>query len=264
MRAAAVIPARYASTRFPGKPLASLTGRPMIVHVLEKARQCATIGRILVATDDERIARAVHAAGFEARMTRADHPNGTCRIEEVARTLDEDLVVNIQGDEPQIEPALVDLTVRTLEAHPDAPMATLVSPFAPGEDPANPNIVKCVRGVDGRALYFSRSPIPFARDGGADAQAPLKHIGLYVYRRAFLRTFVTLPATPLERTESLEQLRALEHGHTIVCALGEAHFTGIDTPEQYAAFVARVAGGAGGAGGAGSAGASGDARPTSR
>lgn len=241
MRAAAVIPARYASTRFPGKPLAALTGKPMIVHVLERARQCATIGRILVATDDERIATAVRSAGFEARMTRADHPNGTCRIEEVARTLDEELIVNIQGDEPQIEPALVDLTVRALMAHRDAPVATLVSPFAPGEDPANPNIVKCVRGVDGRALYFSRSVIPFDRDGHPGAQPPLKHIGLYVYRRAFLRTFVELAPTPLERTECLEQLRVLEHGHTIICALGEAHFTGIDTPEQYAAFVARTA-----------------------
>lgn len=240
MRAAAVIPARFASTRFPGKPLADLTGRPMIVHVLERAAQCTRISRILVATDDERIARAVQAAGYEARMTRADHPNGTSRVEEVARTLDEDLIVNIQGDEPQIEPALVDLTIDTLAQHPGAAVATLVSPFAPGEDPANPNIVKCVRAVDGRALYFSRSVVPFNRDG-RDAPPLLKHIGLYVYRRAFLHTFAALPPTPLELTESLEQLRILEHGHAIVCALGEAHFTGIDTPEQYAAFVARVA-----------------------
>jgi 3-deoxy-manno-octulosonate cytidylyltransferase (CMP-KDO synthetase) len=241
-RAAAVIPARHASTRFPGKPLADLTGKPLILHVLDRARACATVGRIIVATDDERIRDVVARAGFEARMTRADHPNGTSRIAEVAETLDEELVVNIQGDEPQIEPELVDRTVRTLAAHPDAPMATLVSPFAPGEDPANPNIVKCVRGVDGRALYFSRSLVPFDRDRGPDAVRPMKHVGLYVYRRAFLRTFLALAPTPLERTESLEQLRVLEHGHRIVCAEGEAHFTGIDTPEQYAAFVARMKG----------------------
>lgn len=237
MRAAAVIPARYGSTRFPGKPLANLTGRPMIVHVLEQASKCQTVGRILVATDDQRIAQAVQDAGYEARMTRADHPNGTCRIEEVARTLTEDIVVNIQGDEPQIEPALVDLTVRTLQQHPATPMATLVSPFAPGEDPANPNIVKAVLGVDGRALYFSRSLVPYDRDRKPGAQRPYKHVGLYVYRREFLKTFVALPPSPLELTESLEQLRVLEHGHTIVCAVGEAHFTGMDTPEQYAQWV---------------------------
>ena len=239
-RAVAVVPARYASTRFPGKPLADLTGKPMIVHVLERAAECRTISRIVVATDDERIHRAVQAAGFESRMTRADHPNGTSRIAEVAESLDEELVVNIQGDEPQIEATLVDRTVELLASRPDVPMATLVSPFAPGEDPSNPNIVKCVRAVDGRALYFSRSLVPFDRDRGPDAARPLKHVGLYVYRREFLRTFVALAPTPLERTESLEQLRVLEHGHAILCAEGEAHFTGIDTPEQYAAFVARL------------------------
>lgn len=240
MRTAAVIPARFASTRFPGKPLADLTGKPLILHVLERAAACRTVGRIIVATDDARIRDVVERAGHECRMTRADHPNGTCRIAEVARGLDEDLVVNIQGDEPQIEPELVDRTVRLLAGRPDVPMATLVSPFAPGEDPANPNIVKCVRAVDGRALYFSRSVVPHDRDRGPDAARPMKHVGLYAYRRAFLETFVSLPATPLERTESLEQLRVLEHGYAILCAEGEAHFTGIDTPEQYAAFVERT------------------------
>ena len=240
VRAAAVIPARFASSRFPGKPLAALTGKPMIVHVLERAAQCRTVSRIVVATDDERIHSAVQDAGFESRMTRVDHPNGTSRIAEVAEHLEEDLVVNIQGDEPQIEPELVDRTVELLASRPDVPMATLVSPFAPGEDPANPNIVKCVRAADGRALYFSRSLVPFDRDRAPDAARPLKHVGLYAYRRAFLRTFVSLAPTPLERTESLEQLRVLEHGHSILCAEGEAHFTGIDTPEQYEAFVRRM------------------------
>jgi 3-deoxy-manno-octulosonate cytidylyltransferase (CMP-KDO synthetase) len=242
IRAAAVVPARFASSRFPGKPLADLTGKPMIVHVLERAAECRTVGRIVVATDDERILRAVQAVGFEARMTRADHPNGTSRIAEVAGTLEEELVVNIQGDEPQIEPALVDRTVELLASRPDVPMATLVSPFAPGEDPSNPNVVKCVRAADGRALYFSRSLVPYDRDRAPGAARPMKHVGLYVYRREFLRTFAALAPTPLERTESLEQLRVLEHGHSILCAEGEAHFTGIDTPEQYAAFVERMRG----------------------
>jgi 3-deoxy-manno-octulosonate cytidylyltransferase (CMP-KDO synthetase) len=246
VRAAAVIPARMASTRFPGKPLADLTGKPMIVHVLERVARCRSVGRILVATDDARIVDAVRAAGFEARMTDPAHPNGTSRVAEVARTLDEELIVNVQGDEPQIEPALVDRTVEALAARPDMPMATLVSPFAPGEDPANPNIVKCVTAVDGRALYFSRSLIPFDRDRAPGAAAPRKHVGLYAYRRAFLDVFVRLAPTPLECTESLEQLRALEHGHPILCAEGEAHFTGIDTPEQYAEFVRRTKAGAAG------------------
>ena len=245
-RAAAVIPARMASTRFPGKPLADLTGKPMIVHVLERVARCRSVGRILVATDDARIVDAVRAAGFEARMTDPAHPNGTSRVAEVARTLEEELIVNVQGDEPQIEPALVDRTVEALAARPDMPMATLVSPFAPGEDPANPNIVKCVTAVDGRALYFSRSLVPFDRDRAPGAAAPRKHVGLYAYRRAFLDVFVRLAPTPLERTESLEQLRALEHGHPILCAEGEAHFTGIDTPEQYAEFVRRMKAGADG------------------
>ena len=245
-RAAAVIPARMASTRFPGKPLADLTGKPMIVHVLERVARCRSVGRILVATDDARIVDAVRAAGFEARMTDPAHPNGTSRVAEVARTLEEELIVNVQGDEPQIEPALVDRTVEALAARPDMPMATLVSPFAPGEDPANPNIVKCVTAVDGRALYFSRSLVPFDRDRAPGAAAPRKHVGLYAYRRAFLEVFVRLAPTPLERTESLEQLRALEHGHPILCAEGEAHFTGIDTPEQYAEFVRRMKAGADG------------------
>ncbi len=240
VRAAAVIPARWASSRFPGKPLAALTGTPMIVHVLERAARCRTVSRIVVATDDDRIHRTVQAAGFESRMTRADHPNGTSRIAEVAEELEEDLVVNIQGDEPQIEPELVDRTVELLASRPDVPMATLVSPFAPGEDPASPNIVKCVRAADGRALYFSRSLIPFDRDRAPGAARPMKHVGLYAYRREFLRTFVALAPTPLECTESLEQLRVLEHGHAILCAEGEAHFTGIDTPEQYEAFVRRM------------------------
>jgi 3-deoxy-manno-octulosonate cytidylyltransferase (CMP-KDO synthetase) len=235
--AIAVVPARWGSTRVPGKALADLHGKPMIVRVLERVAQCGAVSRVIAAADDERILDAARSAGFEAHMTRADHPNGTCRVAEVARGLDAPIVVNVQGDEPQIEPELIDRTVRALAANPAFSMATLVSPFAPGEDPANPNVVKCVTGVDGRALYFSRSLIPFDRDRSAAAARPRKHVGLYAYRREFLLRFVELPPTPLELTESLEQLRALEHGHPILCAEGEAHFTGIDTPEQYQAFL---------------------------
>jgi 3-deoxy-manno-octulosonate cytidylyltransferase (CMP-KDO synthetase) len=216
LRAVAIVPARFASTRFPGKPLADLTGKPLILHVLERAAACKTVGRVIVATDDVRIHETVLRAGFESRMTRADHPNGTSRIAEVAESLEEDLIVNIQGDEPQIEPELVDRTVMLLASRPDVHM------------------------VDGRALYFSRSLIPYDRDGQTGAAKPMKHVGLYVYRRPFLKTFLALSPTPLECTESLEQLRVLEHGYTILCAEGEAHFTGIDTPEQYAAFVKRL------------------------
>jgi 3-deoxy-manno-octulosonate cytidylyltransferase (CMP-KDO synthetase) len=247
--AVAVIPARYASTRFPGKPLAALTGKPLIQHVVERARQCQGIARVIVATDDLRIHDAARDFGCETIMTRADHPNGTSRIAEVAQHLDCELVVNIQGDEPELEPELVDLAIGALQADGEAVISTVASPFAEGEDPSNPNVVKCAVSLRGRAMLFSRSAIPFHRDGaiaaesGEDAAAPaacpLKHVGLYVYRRTFLPTFVSLEPAPLELTESLEQLRVLEHGYAIAVALGVSHAQGIDTPEQYAAFVAR-------------------------
>lgn len=239
--AAAVIPARWGSTRFPGKPLALLAGKPMIVHVCERVRRCRRVSRLLVATDDERIAAAARAIGVDAVMTRADHPNGTSRIAEAAARLTEPLVVNVQGDEPAVEPELVDAAVAALQtAPPEVPMSTLASPFAPGEDPANPNLVKVVRRVDGTALYFSRSLIPHARDAGTPEAAPLKHVGIYVYRREFLPRFVALPATPLERTEQLEQLRVLEHGFRIAVAIGTARYHGVDTPEQLAALEAKL------------------------
>lgn len=244
----AIIPARFASVRFPGKPLADATGKPLIRHVCEAAARSRRLSRIIVATDDLRIADAVRAFGGEVAMTRADHPNGTSRIAEVASAIDCDVVVNVQGDEPSIEPELIDGAIDALLARPACPMATIASPFGAHEDPADPNLVKVVLAADGTALYFSRSPIPAWRDRdrslAADpaARAPaeaLKHVGLYVYRRDFLVRFPTLPATPLERCEQLEQLRALEHGHRIAVAIGEAPFHGVDTPEQYEAFVRR-------------------------
>lgn len=243
MSVLAVIPARYASTRFPGKPLADRTGKPLIQHVVEQVRQAQCVGRIIVATDDRRIFDAVVDFGGEAMMT-SQHPNGTSRIAEVVATLGDavardDIIVNVQGDEPQIEPAVIDELVAALRADAGAPMATLASPFASDEDPSDPNIVKLVVAESNgrcRALYFSRSLIPFDRDGRRII-APLKHPGLYAYRRDFLLKYVTLAPTPLEQTEQLEQLRALEHGHPIAVAKTMVRHHGIDTPQQYEAFV---------------------------
>lgn len=249
MTVIAVIPARFGSTRFPGKPLVAKTGKPLIQHVCEQAARSRSVGRIIVATDDERIMAAVRGFGGEAVMTRGDHPNGTSRIAEVAATLGCEIIVNVQGDEPSIEPELIDAAVDALRATRDAPMSTIASPFGAHEDPSDPNIVKVVVSQRGTALYFSRSPIPCWRDRDRDLTvspnarpraAPLKHVGLYVYRREFLATFINLPPTPLEQTEQLEQLRVLEHGYPIAVAIGTAAFHGIDTPEQYEAWVERL------------------------
>ncbi|MEX0654238.1 MAG: 3-deoxy-manno-octulosonate cytidylyltransferase [Phycisphaeraceae bacterium] len=247
--ALAIIPARFASTRLPGKPLLDRTGKPMIQHVVERVREAKHVGRVVVATDDQRIFDAVTRFQGEAVMTRADHPNGTSRLAEAATLLfgpqpptpnpQSPLIVNVQGDEPEVDPAVIDRLIEGLAADPDAPMATLASDFAPGEDPANPNIVKLVVSAAGRALYFSRALIPFDRDQ-AGQHKPLKHPGLYAYRRWFLHRYVQLAPTPLEETEKLEQLRVLEHGHPIAIVHANVHHTGIDTPDQYDAFVRRT------------------------
>lgn len=239
MQVVAVIPTRFGSTRFPGKMLADRTGKPLVQHVYERALLATSISRVLVATDDERIASAVRAFDGDAIMTRADHPNGTSRIAEVAESIDAPIIVNVQGDEPELDPALIDAAVEALKNDAEAPVATVASPFAKDEDPRNPNIVKVVRDVRGRALYFSRALIPHDRDGTGQT-TPLKHVGLYVYRREFLFEYITLAATPLEEAERLEQLRILEHGRAIAVAVREAHHHGIDTPEQYDAFVRRL------------------------
>lgn len=245
MSTVAIIPARFASTRLPGKPLLDRTGLPLVVHVARRAAEARSIGQVIVATDDERIARVVETHGFHAVMTRVDHPNGTSRIAEVAQMLPSiiDVIVNVQGDEPQIDPAVIDAAVDRLRGG-DEPVATIASPFGEGEDPANPNIVKVVLDRRGRAMYFSRSLIPHERDrselGTRNAQLYLKHVGLYAYRREFLPVYVALSPTPAEEAEKLEQLRVLEHGHAIGVAVREVHHAGIDTPEQYEAFVAEV------------------------
>lgn len=243
MSAACIIPARYASTRLPGKPLARETGKFLIQHVYENAARARCFTRVVVATDDRRILEAVESFGGLARMTRADHPSGTDRIAEVAEGLDAEIIVNVQGDEPDLAPELLERLVALLETSPQAEMATLAARCEDLDEVLSPSVVKVACDAGGRALYFSRSAIPFDRAAYLDGRPPradsfLKHIGVYAYRREFLLRFPTLPQTPLERSESLEQLRALENGCTIMVAEVAYRGRGIDTPEDYAAFVA--------------------------
>jgi len=225
-----VIPARYESTRFPGKPLADLHGQPMIQCVYERAQRARGIDRVLVATDDERIRAAVAAFGGDVVMTAA-HRTGTDRIAEVSGSLDAEVVVNVQGDLPLLDPLMIDAAVAPLRADAGLPMATIKTAIHSREELDNPNVVKVVTDRDGYALYFSRSPLPHYRDG-APAGAPLgyRHIGLYGYRREFLLSFARLASTPLELAEQLEQLRALEWGFRIKVAEVAAASIEVDTP----------------------------------
>ncbi len=238
MNAAAIIPARYDSTRFPGKLLADRTGQPLIRHVWEQARQAQRVARLLIATDDSRIAAAAREFGAEVVLTAASHANGTSRIEEAVRLagVRQEIIINVQGDEPTIDPALIDAVAETLMADTGAQVATIASPLDSPEDEADPNVVKVVCALNGRALYFSRSSIPFRRS--LPALQRLRHVGLYAYRREFLPVYVGLTPTSLEQAESLEQLRILEHGHAIAVAVRNSTHCGIDTPEQYERFVA--------------------------
>ena len=213
----AIIPARYASTRLPGKALALLAGRPMICHVAERTRQARGFGDVIVATDDARIAAAVAATGARVVMTRADHPSGTDRLAEVAESLDAEIIINVQGDLPLLDPAMVEELAARLTADASLPMATLVVPVRDEAEWRSPHVVKVVVGRDGRALYFSRSPIPHDRDGRTRPGdvLGLRHVGMYGYRRDILLRLAGLAPTPLEERERLEQLRALEHGITI-------------------------------------------------
>jgi 3-deoxy-manno-octulosonate cytidylyltransferase (CMP-KDO synthetase) len=235
---AALIPARLASTRFPGKPLADLGGKPMVVRVCERARESGA-SPVCVATDDERIAAAVRTHGFEARLTRADHPSGTDRIAEAAAALglaDDAIVVNVQGDEPLIPPALIARVARALAANARASVATACHPIHDPAEFANPNVVKVVLAANGEALYFSRAGIPFPREGGAPAAQ--RHIGIYAYRMAFLRRYAALAPAPLERTEQLEQLRVLWHGERIAVVVEPGAIPpGVDTPADLEAVL---------------------------
>jgi 3-deoxy-manno-octulosonate cytidylyltransferase (CMP-KDO synthetase) len=215
--AIAIIPARFHSTRLPGKALALIGGRPMVCHVAERTRRARGLARVIVATDDARIAAAVEATGADAVMTRADHPSGTDRLAEVVRQLDADVVVNVQGDLPLLDPAMVERLVARLSAEPSLPMATLVTALHDEADWRSPHVVKVAVSADGRALYFSRSAIPHDRDGRRRSGEPFgwRHIGMYAYRRDVLLRLAGLPPSPLERREQLEQLRALENGIAI-------------------------------------------------
>jgi 3-deoxy-manno-octulosonate cytidylyltransferase (CMP-KDO synthetase) len=237
MEVVALIPARYGSTRFPGKPLALLRGKPMIRHVYEQTQAVRGLARIVVATDDERIAEVIRDIGGEVAMTRADHPTGTDRLAEVAERLDADIIVNVQGDLPFFPPAMVEDAVTALTDAPTAVMSTVKTPIYDTDEWHNVNVVKVVTDRNGFALYFSRSPIPFFRGPRPEARGPrevlgYRHIGLYVYRRDFLFTFTKLPRTPLEQAEQLEQLRALEWGYRITVSETERPTVEIDTPED--------------------------------
>ncbi len=232
MRTLCVIPARYASTRLPGKPLADICGKPMICRVLERASRAQKPEKVIVATDDERIYDAVRAEGGEAILTRADHPTGTDRLAEVVEAYPEvDLIVNVQGDEPLIEPSVIDDLIAPFEMDENLPMATVMVRMEDAAEQLNPNNVKVIVDKLGYALYFSRSLVPYPR---AVAGPVYKHIGIYAYRRDFLLRYARLEPTPLERAESLEQLRALENGYGIRVLETDCRFVGVDTPEDLA------------------------------
>ncbi|MBW1731800.1 MAG: 3-deoxy-manno-octulosonate cytidylyltransferase [Deltaproteobacteria bacterium] len=236
MKIVAIIPARYGSKRFPGKPLANIAGRPMIQHVYERARQSPKLNEVYVATDDERIRACVEAFGGAVVMTSADHASGTDRVYEAAIALglrDEDIIVNIQGDQPLFPPTLVDLLVMPLEQDPHMVMSTLRFPIKDPQEASNPNHVKVVTDHKGFALYFSRSPIPYYREGGGIFHY-YKHLGVYAYRMEFLGKFTALPQGPLERAEKLEQLRALEHGFAIKVVDSPFNSTEVDVEADIA------------------------------
>ncbi|MDH5542698.1 MAG: 3-deoxy-manno-octulosonate cytidylyltransferase [Nitrospinota bacterium] len=226
----AIIPARYQSERFPGKPLALLKGEPVIIHVARKAAACRNIDHVIVATDSEEIHNAVTSSGFIARMTSETHQSGTDRIAEVAKYINDDIVVNIQGDEPLIDTDSVDKAVKALIDDKSLNVSTLCVPITQ-EDFKNPNVVKVVMDNDGNALYFSRSPIPYNRESGLPTPMK-KHIGLYVYRRDFLIKYADIQPSELERVEKLEQLRILQNGTRIKVITASKDSIGIDTPED--------------------------------
>lgn len=242
MKFTVVIPARYGSTRFPGKPLIDIGGKPMVVRVAERARKSGA-SEVLVATDDLRIAAAVEKHGYTAVMTRRSHASGTDRIAEVVarqRFPARHIVVNVQGDEPLIDPRLITRVAENLARHSDADIATACTPIRDACDFRNPNIVKVVLDRDGYALYFSRAPVPFARDAFARGIQSLprglpayRHLGIYAYRCAFLGRFTRLAGAAIERHEALEQLRALAHGYRISVAVApRAPHAGVDTPRD--------------------------------
>jgi 3-deoxy-manno-octulosonate cytidylyltransferase (CMP-KDO synthetase) len=244
VKIAGIIPARFASTRFPGKPLFHIGGKPLIQHVVEQCRRATRLSEVIIATDDERI-RVVAAQFCRVEMTATHHPSGSDRIAEVAARLDCDAVVNVQGDEPLMDPRVVDQVADGLA---QTEMTTAAAPIVAEADYDNPNVVKVVVGVDGRALYFSRRTIPFLRDASVRSTREqlgafpfLKHLGIYGYRRETLLRLVRYPVSPLEAAEKLEQLRALEHGIPIFVARVDYESVGVDAPEDVARVEALLA-----------------------
>lgn len=236
-RVVAIIPARYASQRLPAKPLADICGKPMVQHVYERAGRASTINRVIVATDDHRIAEVVRRFGGDAVMTPASLQTGTDRIAFVAKSIpDADIVANIQGDEPLIEPSMIDEAVRPLLDDESIKVGTLVRRIENTDELLNPGIVKVVLDRNSNGIYFSRSPIPFGRDieqrKWLNEISYYKHIGLYVFRRQFLNTYTSMPQTPLEKAEKLEQLRILENGHNIRCSVTAFDSIPVDTQDD--------------------------------
>ena len=250
----AIIPARFGSTRLPGKPLSQINGKPMVQHVWERARGAQAVDRVLVATDDERIADVVRGFGGEVVMTSRAHATGTDRLAEAAAGTDAEIVVNVQGDEPMLDSSFIDAMVAPLRVEPDLPMSTVSLPLTDVEEMLSPVVVKVVSDAHGNALYFSRSPIPYVRDAvdmpAAAAQAvsrrlARKHVGLYAYRREALLRFASLPPAPLEQAESLEQLRAMHHGMKIrVVPMEGQSGVAVDTPQDLERVRAIMAGAA--------------------
>ncbi|MBC8378936.1 MAG: 3-deoxy-manno-octulosonate cytidylyltransferase [Planctomycetes bacterium] len=242
MKIVVVIPARYGSSRFEGKVLAKETGKYLVQHTYERALCAKSVDEALIATDDERVLAACREFGAACVMTSIEHQSGTDRIAEAVARMEVDILVNLQADEPDIEPDYIDLVASLLTANRTAQMATLLAPFENPTDVANPNIVKCITDTTDRAIYFSRSVIPYDRQAGGVGQVSdyKRHLGIYAYRKDFLMAYTAMAPSFLEQRERLEQLRAIENGCTILTATVPKAWDGVDTQEQYQAFVQRM------------------------
>ncbi len=251
MNIVVVIPARYESTRLPGKVLAKDTGKFLVQHTYERAKSASTVEKVIIATDSTEVMTACGSFGAECIMTSKDHQSGTDRIAEAVTNIDADIIINLQADEPEIDPKCIDQVAKLLIDNPEADMATLITPFEDESQITDPNVVKCITDNNGRAIYFSRSVIPYNRDAGTstgsvstsgvgDASLYYRHLGVYAYRKDFLATITTRKQTALELSEKLEQLRAIEYGYSIMTGEVKHCWEGIDTPEQYKRFVERT------------------------
>ena len=244
MKIIVVIPARYGSSRFAGKVLARETGKYLVQHTYERALCAKSVDQALIATDDQRVKDACAEFRGDCVMTSVAHQSGTDRIAEAVADIDADIIVNLQADEPEIDPSFIDLVAGLLAGNADASMATLLAPFETADDVSNPNIVKCVTDLMGKAIYFSRSAIPYDRNAGGVGEVGYykRHLGIYAYRKDFLMEYTSLKPSFLEQREKLEQLRAIENGYTILTGMVDKAWDGVDTEEQYQAFVRRVSG----------------------